>query len=112
VTSRKALDLLPKIPGAHLPEEVMTRLTGAADVRAEGLKLAREIAEGLAAIPGVAGVHLMLFGPDHDVLPEVIAGLPATRLAAANGAQSAGHMKQSSAPVKWRRISLPQWIEA
>lgn len=79
VTSRKALSLLSQIPGIHLPPEVATRLWGAADVSAEGIDMARRIVHELYNMDGVAGVHLMLFGPSHDVLPRVVQGLPRER---------------------------------
>ncbi len=81
VTSRTALDMLPKVPGVHLPPEIAARLAGAGPaLEAQGVALARETAQRLSQIPGVAGVHLMLFGPSHEVLPEVIEALPRQRL--------------------------------
>ncbi|HEY8668736.1 MAG TPA: methylenetetrahydrofolate reductase C-terminal domain-containing protein [Tepidisphaeraceae bacterium] len=80
VTSAKALAMLPKIPGVYLPDAMMRRLSGAADLKREGVIVAGEIARQLYEIPGVAGVHLMLFGPDHAVLPEVIDDLPRRRI--------------------------------
>jgi len=50
------------------------------DLKREGVIVAGEIARQLYEIPGVAGVHLMLFGPDHAVLPEVIDDLPRRRI--------------------------------
>jgi 5,10-methylenetetrahydrofolate reductase len=79
VTSRSALDVLPRIPGVYLPDDVMRRLAAAANVENEGIALATELARGAAHIPGVAGVHLMLFGPDHAVLPAIVDRLPAER---------------------------------
>lgn len=78
VTSRKALEVLPRIPGACIPADAMRRLSEAADCEAEGVQLARELVEQAAKIPGVSGVHLMLFGPDHSVLPAVIETLEST----------------------------------
>jgi hypothetical protein len=34
--------------------------------------LAREMVRRVRAIPGIAGVHLMLFGSDHRALLDVI----------------------------------------
>ncbi len=79
VTSMKVLDMLPKIPGAHLPPEMIQHLKQAPDIVAAGLAAARKIIEEVYDIPGVAGVHLMLFGPDHAVLPGLVGDLPATR---------------------------------
>lgn len=79
VTSRTGLGVLPRIPGVNLPAGCVRRLEHAADIEAEGVALAAELAAGAARIPGVAGVHLMLFGPDHSVLPRIVECLPATR---------------------------------
>ncbi|MFV1994704.1 MAG: methylenetetrahydrofolate reductase C-terminal domain-containing protein [Verrucomicrobiales bacterium] len=75
VTSRGALEMLPHIPGVKIPPEIWQRLSDAKDIEKEGVALAKEIIGGVRAIPGVAGVHLMLFGSDHKVLLDVIEGL-------------------------------------
>jgi methylenetetrahydrofolate reductase (NADPH) len=72
VTSRKALDMLPKIPGVLLPESIQRPLHDAEDISQEGVKLAKETIEQMRSIPGVSGVHLMLFGPDHAVLRNIL----------------------------------------
>ena len=75
VTSAQSLPILSKIPGVKFPEGARRRLEQAKNVKATGVALAREIVSAVQQIPGVAGVHLMLFGPDHSVVPEVIEGL-------------------------------------
>jgi 5,10-methylenetetrahydrofolate reductase len=82
VTSRKALAVLPTVPGVHLPAEIARRLESATNIKREGVALAREIAAELSAMPGVAGVHLMLFGADNSVLRDVVRDLPAMRIGA------------------------------
>jgi methylenetetrahydrofolate reductase (NADPH) len=58
--------------GTIIPEEYVERLEGAADPAAEGERIAVELIEDLAAIPGVAGVHIM--APVNDAaVPGVIA---------------------------------------
>ena len=58
--------------GTIIPEEHVERLEGAADPAAEGERIAVELIEELAAIPGVAGVHIM--APVNDAaVPGVIA---------------------------------------
>ncbi|MBI5799156.1 MAG: methylenetetrahydrofolate reductase C-terminal domain-containing protein [Verrucomicrobia bacterium] len=76
VTSRAGLAVLPRIPGVHLPQAAMERLERAPDLAAEGVAFAAELATAASRIPGVAGVHLMLFGPTHAVLPQIAAALP------------------------------------
>lgn len=75
VISRPAIEMIPRVPGVDYPDSIRRRLESASDLRAEGIRLARETVETVAAIPGVRGVHLMLFGADHSVLPDVVAGL-------------------------------------
>ena len=58
--------------GTIIPEEYVERLEGAADPAAEGERIAVELIEELAAVPGVAGVHIM--APVNDAaVPGVIA---------------------------------------
>ena len=71
IISKTALKFIPKIPGVHCPPDVMHRLESARDIRAEGLALARELINSARETEGVSGVHLMLFGADHSVLPEL-----------------------------------------
>ncbi|HJN83206.1 MAG TPA: methylenetetrahydrofolate reductase C-terminal domain-containing protein [Verrucomicrobiota bacterium] len=80
IVSRSALEMVSHIPGVKLPPEVWRRLAGAEDLRHEGVTLAREILQDVRDFPGVAGVHLMLFGSDHSVLLDVIEDLPDRRI--------------------------------
>jgi methylenetetrahydrofolate reductase (NADH) len=58
--------------GTIIPEEYVERLEGAADPAAEGERIAVQLIEELAAVPGVAGVHIM--APVNDAaVPGVIA---------------------------------------
>ncbi len=75
VISKPAMEMIPRIPGIDYPEEVRHRLETAANLREEGCRLARETVEAVSRLPGVSGVHLMLFGADHTVLPDIVRGL-------------------------------------
>jgi len=58
--------------GTIIPDEMIERLEQAVDPAAEGTRICVELIEGLAAIPGIAGVHIM--APANEaVVPEVIA---------------------------------------
>jgi methylenetetrahydrofolate reductase (NADPH) len=72
VISKPAMEMIPRVPGVDYPEAVRGRLESAADLRAEGIRLARETVEAVKSIPGVSGAHLMLFGADHSVLPGIV----------------------------------------
>ena len=53
--------------GTIIPEAYIERLERAADPTAEGQRIAIELIEELAAIPGIAGVHIMAPGNDAAV---------------------------------------------
>ncbi|MGZ4961049.1 MAG: methylenetetrahydrofolate reductase C-terminal domain-containing protein [Limisphaerales bacterium] len=72
VTSAAAIPVLSKMPGVHLPDDVLHRLREAPVLSSAGLALAAELISQVRRIPGVRGVHLMLFGSDHSVLPELV----------------------------------------
>jgi methylenetetrahydrofolate reductase (NADPH) len=58
--------------GTIIPDDMIERLERAADPAAEGVRICVELIDVLAAIPGVAGVHIM--APANEaVVPEVIA---------------------------------------
>src|SRR5580704_6722964 len=70
VRSRNALDFMrDKVPGVQVPDDVYRRLRAvpADQTAAEGTKLAAEIIQQLAAIDGVAGVHLLVAGNEQAV---------------------------------------------
>ena len=70
VRSRRALDFMrDKVPGVQVPDEVYRRLYGvpADQTAAEGARLAAETIQQLAAIDGVAGVHLLVAGNEQAV---------------------------------------------
>ncbi len=76
VTSKAAPQFIPTIPGVHCPQEILDRLAAAPDPQRAGLTMAAEWISQLRQIKGVSGIHLMLLGPDHTVLPELVENLP------------------------------------
>ena len=75
IISKKAMEMLPGMPGVKLPADVVSRFASTDDIVAEGVRFARHLIEEVRRMPGVSGVHLMLFGIDHTVLPRVVEGL-------------------------------------
>lgn len=74
IRSPRALEFLrTQVPGVHVPDEVVRRLTGVPSDRfaAEGVRLCAEIAAQVREIPGVAGVHVMVFGKE-GLIPEIV----------------------------------------
>ncbi|MDW7740549.1 MAG: methylenetetrahydrofolate reductase [Bacillota bacterium] len=59
------------VSGITIPDELVERLKGAEDKKAEGLKIAIETIERLKEIEGVAGVHIMAIAWE-EVVPEIV----------------------------------------
>ena len=75
IISKKAFEMMPGVPGVHMTDEVKKRFANTTDFVQEGIQYARDMIAQVREIPGVSGVHLMLFGIDHKVLPHVVEGL-------------------------------------
>jgi methylenetetrahydrofolate reductase (NADPH) len=76
VVSRKALEHLGRVAGVQVDPAFRARLDAASDIRAAGVAEAIALVRAARAIPGIAGVHLMLFGADHRALTDVRADIP------------------------------------
>ena len=69
---RSALWMREKLFGTAIPDEIVARLEGAADPKAEGKRICIELIQQLAETPGIAGAHIM--APQaYGAIPEVIA---------------------------------------
>jgi methylenetetrahydrofolate reductase (NADPH) len=76
VRSVKALEYMrDHVPGVEVPNEVFRRLRAVPPDKsaAEGIRLAAEIIQQVAEIPGVAGVHLLVAGNEQAV-PDILDG--------------------------------------
>ena len=71
-SAKSARWMQQRLYGTIIPPRLVERLEHAGDPAAEGECIAVELIEELAAIPGVAGVHLMA-PANEDALPRVIA---------------------------------------
>jgi methylenetetrahydrofolate reductase (NADH) len=98
VRSRRALDFMrDQVPGVVLPDDVYRRLRAVPEDRtaAEGTRLAAETVQQVAAIPGVAGVHLLVAGNEQAV-PAILdaagihAGAPGVRISCGSEAPGGG----------------------
>jgi methylenetetrahydrofolate reductase (NADPH) len=72
--SRRVLDFLEALPGVRIPPEVYERFAGLSDdaFADESPRLCAETARALAALPGVAGIHIM--APYwEERIPEILA---------------------------------------
>jgi len=81
--SAKALQYMQTVPGMRVPDELIKRVAGAADQKAEGVKVAVEMIQAFREIKGVKGVHIMAIAWE-SIVPEIVekAGLlPRPRVA-------------------------------
>jgi methylenetetrahydrofolate reductase (NADPH) len=81
VRSIKALDYMrDHVPGVEVPDEAYQRLRAVPPDKTEkeGVKLAAEIIQQVAEIPGVAGVHLLVAGNERAV-PQILESAQTTR---------------------------------
>ncbi len=70
-SARAARWMRDNVPGVHIPDEVVTRIEGAAKPRLEGKRLCVEIIQQVREIEGVAGVHVMAFRQE-ELVSEII----------------------------------------
>ncbi|MGC8492103.1 MAG: methylenetetrahydrofolate reductase [Syntrophobacteraceae bacterium] len=59
------------VSGVAVPDEMVTRLEQAGDVKEEGLKIALEIVEQIMDIPEVHGIHIMAVGWE-EIVPMIV----------------------------------------
>lgn len=59
------------VPGVHIPDTIIRRLTGAEDPQREGRNLCIELIQEIREIRGVSGVHVMAYH-QHESVAEVI----------------------------------------
>ncbi len=69
--SDKALKYMKTVPGMMVPDELIRRMEGAEDKKAEGVKIAVEMIQALKEIKGVAGVHIMAIAWE-SIVPEIV----------------------------------------
>jgi methylenetetrahydrofolate reductase (NADPH) len=71
-SAKSARWMQQRLYGTIIPQHLIERLEHAGDAAAEGERIAVELIEEFASMPGVAGVHLMA-PANEDALPRVIA---------------------------------------
>ena len=59
------------VSGVSVPDEIFTRMEGAASAKEEGVKIILEIIEQLKDIPGVHGIHTMAVGWE-DIVADIV----------------------------------------
>jgi methylenetetrahydrofolate reductase (NADPH) len=73
-SARSAAWMRHHLFGTIIPDATVARMEAAADPAAEGRRICIEVIEELAAIPGVAGAHVMAPG-NAAAIPDVIAAV-------------------------------------
>jgi methylenetetrahydrofolate reductase (NADPH) len=59
------------VSGVIVPDEIISRMKQAEDVKEEGVKIILEIIEQIKEIPGVHGIHIMAVGWE-DIVAEMV----------------------------------------
>jgi len=55
------------VPGVHIPDHIVHRLSSAADQKTEGVNICIDMIQQIKEIDGVHGVHIMAFKQEHSV---------------------------------------------
>lgn len=66
-SAKTARWLLNNVPGVHIPDEIIKRLEGADNQKAEGRKICVELMQQVKEIEGVSGVHVMAYRQEEFV---------------------------------------------
>ena len=69
--SDKALKYMQTVPGMKVPDDLIKRMAGAEDKKAEGVKITVEMIQAIREIKGVAGVHVMAIAWE-SIVPEIV----------------------------------------
>jgi methylenetetrahydrofolate reductase (NADPH) len=66
--SAKAADWMRRhVPGMHVPDAIIARLSGAADQAREGRNICIELIQQMREIRGISGVHIMAYRQEESV---------------------------------------------
>jgi methylenetetrahydrofolate reductase (NADPH) len=66
--SAKTADWMRRnVPGLHVPDAVIARLSGAQDQAREGRNICIELIQSMREIRGVSGVHIMAYRQEESV---------------------------------------------
>jgi methylenetetrahydrofolate reductase (NADPH) len=66
--SAKSAEWMRKnVPGVHVPDALITRLSGAKDQAREGLNICIEMIQSIREVRGISGVHVMAYRQEESV---------------------------------------------
>jgi methylenetetrahydrofolate reductase (NADPH) len=66
-SARAAEWMRANVPGVHIPDAIIRRLSGAADQAREGRNLCVELLQEIRSITGVSGAHIMAYRQEESV---------------------------------------------
>ena len=66
-SARSAEWIRSNVPGVHIPDAVIKRLSGADDQKEEGVNICVDMINEIREIDGVRGIHIMAFRQEHRV---------------------------------------------
>jgi methylenetetrahydrofolate reductase (NADPH) len=66
-TAKGAEWMRNNVPGMHVPDALIKRLSGAQDQAAEGRQICIDLMQQMAELPGVHGVHVMAYRQEESV---------------------------------------------
>jgi methylenetetrahydrofolate reductase (NADPH) len=89
-SARAARWMRSNVPGIHIPDQVIDRMEKSASPAAEGKRLCIELIQQVAAIKGVAGVHVMAYRREHQVSEIILESGVLKGRAAAGGRRRTG----------------------
>ncbi len=68
LASAKAAEWMRKnVPGVHIPDDIIKRLSRAQDMKREGRQICIEMIQQIREIDGIAGVHVMAYRQEETV---------------------------------------------
>ncbi len=66
-SAKTATWIKTNVPGIHIPDDIINRLAGAENQKAEGQKVCVELIQQIREIEGVSGVHVMAYRQEETV---------------------------------------------
>jgi len=86
------------VPGVHIPDAVIDRLSGAEDQKHEGKQICIDLIGEIRAIKGISGVHVMAYRQEH-LVTEIIqeSGILKNRIINAKAAELAHRTEEAIA---------------
>ncbi len=70
-SAKAARFMAERVPGMSVPDEILRRMEGASDEKAEGMRICLEAIDEIRGMEGIAGIHLMPVNWESAV-PEIV----------------------------------------